>query len=192
MFNGCFLLQLKKGTTSGLWVSIIVISCADRDLSTLEGRLIGHWKAANKQYEAIPQPTTHLYYGTIDNKTGMGSYVQYDKDNVLRGKYTIIREKPESKQLEVNYHRQRRWLEILVLKGTILFIVLTRTNLCAALQSAYPFSPGVLHIALSVPLSVPLYLRNILSTTGAAPNTASLLPHIFGTVSAIASPSDIP
>src|SRR4030042_7162044 len=93
---------------------------------------------------------------------------------------------------QVNYHRQRRWLEILVLKGTILFIVLTRTNLCAALRSAYPFSPGVLHIALSVPQSVPLYLRNILSTTGAAPNTASLLSHIFGTVSAIAFPSDIP
>src|SRR4030066_1231977 len=94
--------------------------------------------------------------------------------------------------ITVNYHRQRRWLEILVLKGTILFIVLTRTNLCAALRSAYPFSPGVLHIALSVPQSVPLHLRNILSTTGAAPNTASLLSHIFGTVSAIAFPSDIP
>lgn len=78
--------------------SIMLSSCGGgRDLSTPSSRLVGHWRTINVV------AMSDLYFGEIDEETGMGTFAEYDlRDGTLaKGTYKIVRETPGGEAITI-------------------------------------------------------------------------------------------
>ncbi|MCK4252339.1 hypothetical protein KAX97_12895 [candidate division WOR-3 bacterium] len=102
---------------SGLLFMLVLIGCSQRDMSTPSGRLVGHWvglsqitkedveeeqKLLDMLGDTLSKPVLqegiyeyHKYYGKVDSKTQIGSYIVVgETSTTARHQYKIISENP--------------------------------------------------------------------------------------------------
>lgn len=81
-------------TVVAVCVSLALLGCSRRDLSTPSSRLVGHWQSPDGDYDQ--------YFGPIDKDTRIGTFVEVDKDgNATYYRYKVTGEDLDGEEFEI-------------------------------------------------------------------------------------------